>query len=264
MMPTTKDAGATEARLHADSIVLDGGTQSRAAISEATVEEYADALEAADEWPFPPLAVFHDGNRHLLAGGFHRTLAARRVGWSDPIPCEVRQGTAWDALVFGMADNHEHGLRPTRDDRRRNVGLLLDSGKGLTQQQIADMAGVSLRTVSLMVAERKPADAQIAHSGRPATDRPAPANAQIAHSEPAEPDDDPSWEAPPPAVRTNDSAAPEKPPGRDEFAIQRSKTVKTIEALMRAFDDLNSLRASMVHKAAIAGCKNLLERARNW
>ena len=50
----------------------------------------------------------------------------------------------------------------------------------------------------------------------------------------------------------------------EEFRIQKSKTVKTAEALMRAFDDLNRLRKSQDHTQAIYGCKALLTIARNW
>jgi hypothetical protein len=54
--------------------------------------------------------------------------------------------------------------------------------------------------------------------------------------------------------------------GADEDRIgdQRSKTVKTADALMRAFDDLNTLLAKAEHTEAIASCKFLLKTARNW
>jgi hypothetical protein len=50
----------------------------------------------------------------------------------------------------------------------------------------------------------------------------------------------------------------------DRVDIQRSKTIKTCEALMRAFDDLNMLLAKPDHPDAIAQCKLLLTIARNW
>lgn len=54
-----------------------------------------------------------------------------------------------------------------------------------------------------------------------------------------------------------------KPP-RDEFAVQRSKTVKTAEALQRAFEDLNDIRKSGHCKAAVAACGELIQTAKNW
>ena len=150
-----------------DELVLDGGTQSRVEISDETVEDYAEVLAQynGNEWPFPPLEVFHDGSQYLVASGFHRLLAARRHGRAS-VPCNVHAGTAWDALLFGMKANDEHGLRPTRADKRHAVELLLDSGKVMNQQQVADTAGVALRTVSRIVAERKPQNTPMAYSDR--------------------------------------------------------------------------------------------------
>lgn len=50
----------------------------------------------------------------------------------------------------------------------------------------------------------------------------------------------------------------------DRIATQRSKTIKTAEALMRAFDDLHGMYPGPQHKAAIAGCKALLKIAKEW
>jgi len=54
--------------------------------------------------------------------------------------------------------------------------------------------------------------------------------------------------------------------GTDENRIkdQRSKTVKTAEALMRAFDDLHTLLPRAEHAEAIDGCKRLLKVAKGW
>lgn len=50
----------------------------------------------------------------------------------------------------------------------------------------------------------------------------------------------------------------------DRISIQRSKTIKTAEALMRAFDDLELLQRNKSHAEAIDGCKRLLAIARAW
>jgi hypothetical protein len=52
--------------------------------------------------------------------------------------------------------------------------------------------------------------------------------------------------------------------GDDRAGIMRSKTVKTIEALMRCLDDLNYLLPKPDHPDAIAQCKFLLTIARAW
>lgn len=50
----------------------------------------------------------------------------------------------------------------------------------------------------------------------------------------------------------------------DRIGTQRSKTVKTVEALMRAFDDLNRLLRKPEHGEVISQCKSLLLKARAW
>lgn len=50
----------------------------------------------------------------------------------------------------------------------------------------------------------------------------------------------------------------------DRLKIQRSKTVKTAEALMRAFDDLQAMEARVEHQAAVDGCKALMRLAKGW
>ncbi len=50
----------------------------------------------------------------------------------------------------------------------------------------------------------------------------------------------------------------------DRIGTQRAKTVKTVEALMRAFDDLNRLMPKEWHLEAMASCKYLLKSARGW
>jgi hypothetical protein len=49
-----------------------------------------------------------------------------------------------------------------------------------------------------------------------------------------------------------------------QLSIQRSKTVKTVEALLRAFDDLQEMVAKPEHDEAIEGCKRLLKLAKAW
>lgn len=50
----------------------------------------------------------------------------------------------------------------------------------------------------------------------------------------------------------------------DRIGIQKSKTRKTAESLMRAFDDLNFLSPSNKHADAIAKCKQLLNAIKVW
>ncbi len=134
---------------------IDGNTQSRLAINEDVVGDYADLIAASNgEWPFPPIDVFHDVTDYFVADGFHRFLAARRSKRGS-IPCRIHKGTAKDARIFGMTANDRHGLRMSQADKRACVGWLLDNGGKMTQKALAESAGVSARMVSTIIADRK-------------------------------------------------------------------------------------------------------------
>jgi hypothetical protein len=140
--------------LSVDLLRLDANTQNRLKINEEAVEDYAELIGGSDRWPLGPLDVFHDGNEYYVADGFHRTLAAVKAKRSS-VPCNVHNGTAKDARIFGMTANDRHGLRMSRADKRSCVEWLLDNEK-LNQAEIAEKSGVSLRSVKYIVADRKP------------------------------------------------------------------------------------------------------------
>lgn len=145
--------------LSIDLLRLDGDTQARIEVHSDTVDEYSELITAnTATWPFPPLTVYHDGSNYFPADGFHRVLAAAKAGRAS-IPCDVKKGTARDARFYGMKANDEHGLRMSREDRRKNVIWMLDNYPEMTQANIAENAGVGVRTVERIVAERKPTPA---------------------------------------------------------------------------------------------------------
>lgn len=144
------------ATLSVDLLRLDAGTQCRVSINEEAVEDYAELiLNSNGEWPLGSIIVFHDGSEYFVADGFHRTLAAHRAKRGS-VPCEVHAGTATDARIFGMTANDRHGLRMSRADKRSCVEWLLDQKGKRTQTEVADIAGVSRRTVAMIAADRKP------------------------------------------------------------------------------------------------------------
>jgi len=142
--------------LSVDQLRLDAGTQNRIAINEDVVEDYAELIGESDgNWPFAPVDVFHDGKDYFVADGFHRTLGAKKAKRAS-VPCEVHKGTAKDARIFGMTANDLHGLRMTRADKRACVEWLLDNEPKLVHAEVAEKSGVTLRTVRRIVADRKP------------------------------------------------------------------------------------------------------------
>src|SRR4051794_5472650 len=72
------------------TIRTDGGTQTRAAMDDGTIADYADAY--SDGQTLPPPVVFRDDSGDWLGDGFHRVRAAGSIGLME-LACEVRTGT---------------------------------------------------------------------------------------------------------------------------------------------------------------------------
>jgi len=128
-------------QLLVESIRIDGQTQSRVKISEVTVGEYAEAMKADVGVPFPPLTVYFDGTDYWLADGFHRLLAAQRIGRKN-IAAEVTQGSRKDAAWASCAANQFHGLRRTNPDKRKCVTMALRLRPEKSDRLVAEHCGV--------------------------------------------------------------------------------------------------------------------------
>lgn len=133
-------------------IRLDGGTQTRAALSQQTVDEYAEAI--AGGAVFPPVVVFFDGTTYVLADGFHRVAAAKVAGLVE-FAADVRQGDARAARLHAAGANLEHGLRRSNADKRAAVMVLLTDAEWSTwsDREIARRCGVSQPFVGKVRAE---------------------------------------------------------------------------------------------------------------
>ena len=120
-----------------DSLVTDGGTQVRSEIDDEVVGEYAEAL--ADGAQFPPVVVFRVDAGDLLADGFHRVLAYRKVGRSE-VDADVYHGSRDDALWHALGANRAHGQRLKPADKRHAVELAYrawpDSSQGCIAAQV--------------------------------------------------------------------------------------------------------------------------------
>jgi len=278
-----------------DLIQLDGDTQNRVTINEDTVQEYCELIEAVEktEWPFPPCDVYHDGNEEYYpSDGFHRILAAVRAKRCT-IPCVVHKGTAKDARIAGMTANDRHGLRMTRADKRRCVEWLLDQPGRMAQKVIAEKAGVTLRTVQRIVLERREAEKPPEQQGEHTTmshDTPTGSGGKSQGNqsqggrsnklesravEPEESDPPDTGDTCPNCGSENYNADEDglfcddckEPVSQKDGAAktQRQKTIKTCEALQRAFDDLQELSPNPTeHKKAETGTKALLKIAKAW
>lgn len=156
-------------------IRLDGGTQTRAAISEPSVVEYAQDMQ--DGHKFPPVILFNDGAALWLADGFHRFHAAARCAFND-ILAEVRTGTRSDAVKFALGANRSNGLRRTNQDKRRCVQIAVDEFPELSDRAIAELCGVGHPLVAEMrpvqLEESSTSTAPTTRTGRDGKNYPAP------------------------------------------------------------------------------------------
>jgi len=136
--------------LSIDEIKTDGGTQARAGLNRQTVMQYRQIIRESDaRWPFAdPLIVYHDGENHWLADGFHRLTACREQGkytLEIGVAVDVRQGTRRRAVLHAVGANAVHGLQRTDDDKRRAVETLLrdEEWGSWSDREIARHARVS-------------------------------------------------------------------------------------------------------------------------
>lgn len=140
--------------LEIKSIVLDAGTQIRVSIDEERVQHYHELLE--DDTEFPPVDVFFDGLRYILADGFHRVYAFKRSD-RQYIDATIHLGTARDAFLFALKANSKHGLPRSIADKRNAVNKALDDsilGKE-SARTIAKATDTSNTFVSNIIKERQ-------------------------------------------------------------------------------------------------------------
>jgi ParB-like chromosome segregation protein Spo0J len=143
---------STIRKLSLDTINATDGTQSRAALNQDTVSEYADALDHGAE--FPPVIVFSDGSQggNWLADGFHRYHAHREAGAAE-IAAHIRTGTQRDAVLFSCGANAFHGLRRTNADKRQAVAMVLSDAEWQSKPEtwVAEVCKVSRTLVRAML-----------------------------------------------------------------------------------------------------------------
>lgn len=123
--------------------------QTRAALNEDTVSDYAEAMERGDK--FPAVTVFTDGAEYYLADGFHRVEALRRIG-KKSVMAELQDGDYKAALLYALKANSTHGLRRTNADKRHALEMAWNAREHLfggepSDALLADVCGVTRLTV---------------------------------------------------------------------------------------------------------------------
>jgi uncharacterized ParB-like nuclease family protein len=158
MTTTIKDLPLSQIRIDYDM-------QKRVKIDEATVNEYAEALERGDM--FPPIIVYEIDGEHDLADGFHRYLAYEKCG-RDTIPCDIRQGTLDDAREFACCANKGHGLKTNDADKRKAAKdfFSIPGRDALTNTEAAKRLGVSVPFVATVRKELGIKPSPASHHGK--------------------------------------------------------------------------------------------------
>lgn len=123
-----------------DQIDIHGGTQTRVKTNEEAIESYAEEMGRGTL--FPPIVLFYDGSTYWLADGFHRYLAAKRVG-EPAISAEIHAGGRVDALRHALGANAANGVYRTNADKRNAAAIALEEWSGLANSVLADICRVS-------------------------------------------------------------------------------------------------------------------------
>lgn len=124
------------------NIVLISEVQSRMAMDARAIEDYTEALENGDE--FPPVHVFDTPTGFVLADGWHRLEAHKRVG-REWIRAIAPKGTVADAAWYAAQSNRDHGVRRTSNDKRRAIKLAIANPRAakMSNRKLAKVLGVS-------------------------------------------------------------------------------------------------------------------------
>ena len=126
--------------------VVTAETATRSGVRETAVAEYAELIRNGTK--MEPAVVFDVNGTLHLASGTHRRAAYQAAGRTH-MPCEVRSGTLWDAVQFGIADNQKHlGERLTVADKAVAVRRVLQMRPELSNAAIAQLCAVSAKTVA--------------------------------------------------------------------------------------------------------------------
>lgn len=159
-LDASRQSAPDMALIELSTLEFDASAQSRVFVDPQVVSDYVERMSWDDQSQrvidpegvaWQPVLVFTDGENHWVADGFHRASAAREAG-IERIQCEVREGDLRDAVRYSLSANARHGLRRTREDKRRAVKRALEDSEWRlwTDARIAELCSVSRPFVSNM------------------------------------------------------------------------------------------------------------------
>lgn len=129
-------------------IKIDPTLSVRSSVREAAIEEYRERINEEGA-VFEAIIVFQDpatfpkeGQEVLLADGYHRIVAHQRAGRRE-IHCKVFPGLRYDALLFALKANAEHGIPRSAEDKETTVRLAFREFPEDSNRSIAKKCAVS-------------------------------------------------------------------------------------------------------------------------
>lgn len=131
------------------SVVLDEAIYPRVAVTTTTVNRYAEALNAGDE--FPPITLENGTDR--LLDGMHRLRAHEQAGRSSISATWVDIPDGVPARLFAASLSARHGDRLSGDELKTIAREIAEQRPDFDIQTIARYAGVTRQTVSKWVAD---------------------------------------------------------------------------------------------------------------
>ena len=124
-----------------ETLHVDPTIQIRRASHEPTIQRYMDSFEN-----LPPIEVFDTPEGKLVADGFQRLAAARRLG-KKRIAAQIHEGTREEAVEFAAIANTRSGVPLTLEERDDGIQQLKRMHPDWTPAQIAKAMSVSPETV---------------------------------------------------------------------------------------------------------------------
>jgi ParB-like chromosome segregation protein Spo0J len=128
------------------SIEVDS-TQIRIAFNREVIDEYA--ADMGEGTKLPDVVIYQDSEgKHWLADGWYRLAGAIKLGWTE-IDAEMRQGTLFEALLYGIEANLPHGVRLSIEDCKNAAEILLKdtNSANWSSREIAKRCKLTDKTV---------------------------------------------------------------------------------------------------------------------
>jgi ParB-like chromosome segregation protein Spo0J len=101
--------------LRLDDVIVDEAVSIRHGLNEDTIERYTESWEY-----LPPPVVYATPHGYILADGFHRFEAARRLGLAE-VECKLRYGTLVEAQVEAILAHYLRCVWPDTEAERQEL-----------------------------------------------------------------------------------------------------------------------------------------------